>query len=234
MRIVIADDDLGMRMVMRKIIDSMDEMECVGEASNGEEAVQLCLELKPDIVILDVDMPIMKGTDAAKVISEVLPNISKVFCTAHADYMPEAFEVYAADYLLKPFKTDRVRQTLRRIQKEKSTIKLSPQKTIVLKNRDGITFLPVKDILMVYRENKVTTLVTSEGNHTTSESLNALWSKLEGGDFFKSHRAYIIYVPAITTVSPYGRWTYCVSLRGTSETALITTDKLEELQEYLN
>ena len=230
---LIIDDDAGMRAVLRKIIDSMEEAEFIGEATNGAEGVRLCLELKPDIVFVDVEMPVMTGIEAAKGIIETLPNTRLIFCTAHSAYMPNAFELYAADYLIKPFKTDRVRQTIRRIYKENAKRKIIPAKTIMLKNRDGMTFLPVSDILLVYRENRVTNIVTSDTTHTTSESLGEIWKKLDGGDFFKSHRAYIIKISAIAKMSPYGRWTYNVALRGTSKTALITHDKLEELQEIL-
>jgi len=233
LRILIADDDTGMRLVLRKIIESMDDMQCIGEAADGGEAVRLCMELNPDVVFLDVDMPIMKGTEAAKKISDTQPDISKVFCTAHADYMTEAFEVYAADYLIKPFKTDRVRQTLRRIQKEKAKSKAAQPKTLMLKSRDGMTFVPVKDILMIYRENKVTYIETALESYTTSESLNSLEAKLSGGDFFRCHRAFIISTTAISNIHPYGRWTYTVSLRGTEKTALITHEKLDNLQEIL-
>ena len=233
LRILIADDDAGMRLVLRKIIESMEEMQCVGEAADGEQAVRLCMELKPDVVFLDVEMPEKTGTQAVKEITQTLPEIIPVFCTAHSQYMPAAFELYAADYLLKPFKTDRVRQTLRRIDKTRKKSKTTPARTIMLKNREGMTFLPISGILMIYRENKLTHIETAEGSYTTSESLNTLWTKLEGGDFFRSHRAYIINLTAITNIYPYGRWTYIISLRGTEKTALITNEKLEELQEFL-
>ena len=233
MRVLIADDDDGMRLVLRKVIESMDDMLCIGEAADGGEAVRLCLELKPDVIFLDVDMPVMKGTEAAKKISEALPGVAKVFCTAHADYMAEAFDVYASDYLIKPFKTDRVRQTLRRIHREKEKSKAAPPKALMLKSRDGITFVPVRDILMIFRENKVTYIETATESFTTSESLSSLWAKLDGGDFFKCHRAYIINTSAISNIHPYGRWTYTVALRGTNKTALITHEKLDELQSIL-
>jgi two-component system LytT family response regulator len=233
MKIFIADDDAGMRLVLRKIIESMEGMEYIGEAADGEEAVRRCMELKPDVVFLDVEMPLMSGTEAAKIIAENLPETAKVFCTAHSEYMPDAFELYAADYLLKPFKTDRVRQTLRRIHKAKIKSRAAPARTLMLKNKDGMTFLPVKDVLLIHRENKQTFIETEAASHTTSESLNALWAKLDGGDFFRCHRTYIINISAIAKVYPYGRWTYIVSLRGTEKTALITQEKLEELQEFL-
>jgi len=233
LKVLIIDDDAGMRAVLRKIINSMDEVECIGEAEDGVEGVRLCLELKPDIVFTDIEMPVMNGTQAAGKIVEALPGTKLVFCTAHSEYMPDAFELYATDYLIKPFKTDRVRQTIRRIYRENVKKKTTPARTIMLKNREGMTFLPISGILMVYRENRVTHIITAEASYTTSESLGDIWNKLDGGDFFKCHRAFIISISAIAKIQPYGRWTYNVSLRGTSKTALITNDKLEELQELL-
>ena len=233
MRIFIADDDGGMRNVLRNIIESMDDMQCVGEASDGAEAVRLCIELKPDVVFLDVQMPVMDGIEASKEISAALPDIKKIFCTAHSQYMPNAFEVYAADYLLKPFKTDRVRQTLRRIQKAQIKEKITPSQALMIKNKDGMTFVPVSDVLLIYKEGRSSYIVTSSETYTTSDSLNDLWSKLEGSDFFKSHRAYIIRISAISKMNPYGRWTYIVSLKGTDKTALITYEKLKDLQDLM-
>jgi len=233
LKALIIDDDAGMRSVLRKIINSIDEVECIGEAEDGAKGVRLCLELKPDIVFIDVEMPVMTGTEAASIIIESLPYTKLVFCTAHSKYMPDAFELYAADYLIKPFKTDRVRQTIRRIYRDNVKKKTSPAKTIMLKNREGMTLLPISDIIMVYRENRVTNIITSESSHTTSESLGDIWKRLDNGDFFRCHRAFIISISAIAKIQPYGRWTYNVSLRGTTKTALITNEKLEELQEIL-
>ena len=232
MRIFIADDDAGMRMVLRGIIENMEDMQYIGEAADGAQAVRRCLELKPDVVFLDVKMPVMDGVEAAREISAALPDVVKVFCTAHSDYMPDAFEVYAADYLLKPFKTDRVMQTLRRIHKTLSKAKTTPARTIMLKNRDGMTFVPVSDILLIYREGRQSYIVTPSDSFASSESLNDLWAKLGGnGGFFRCHRAFIIKLAAMAKVHPYGRWTYLVSLKGTEKTALITHEKLKELQE---
>jgi two-component system LytT family response regulator len=234
MSVFIADDDAGMRLVLRKIVESMDGVQCVGEGADGAEAVKRCAELKPDIVFLDVDMPTKTGLQAAKEITEMLPETTLVFCTAHSEYMPDAFELYAADYLMKPFKTDRVRQTIRRIRKSQIQSKTVPARTIMIKNRDGITFLPVSDIILICRDNRTTNIETTNGSFMTSDSLNELWKRLEGGDFFRSHRAYIISISAINTMYPYGRWTYLVSMRNTEKTALITHEKLKELQELLH
>lgn len=233
LKVFIADDDAGMRLVLKKIIESIDGVEFIGEAADGEEAVRRCAELKPDAVFIDVEMPGLNGVDAARQLIAQLPELALIFVTAHSEYMPDAFEVYAYDYLLKPFKTDRVRQTLRRLQRDSFKSKATPLKTMVLKNRDGMVFVPVSDIILLYREDKLTYIVTAEATHTTSESLNSLQQKLTGGYFFRCHRAYIININSISKIYPYGRWTYLVKLKGTERDALITHDKLEELQGYL-
>jgi two-component system LytT family response regulator len=182
---------------------------------------------------MDVQMPIMDGIQAVKDILAVLPDTIPVFCTAHSEYMPDAFDVYAADYLIKPFKTDRVRNTLRRISSNIAKSKIATTRTIVIKNRDGMAFVSASDVLLVYREGRQTYIETAEGSFTTSESLNELYKKLGSVDFIRCHRAYIVNISAITTIHPYGRWTYIVSLKGTEKTALITHDKLEELQKNM-
>ncbi|NLO48326.1 MAG: response regulator transcription factor [Clostridiales bacterium] len=234
LKVFIADDDNGMRLVLRKIIESMDGIEFVGEAADGEEAVRRCLAIKPDAIFLDVEMPVLSGVEAAKQLSQLLPESALVFVTAHSRYMPDAFEVYATDYLLKPFRTDRVRQTLRKLQKAHMKAKSVPAPTLMLKNRDGMTFVPVRDIIFICRENKNTLIVTSDSVYTTSDSLSELEKKLDSGSFFRCHRAYIINISAVTKVYPYGRWTYLVKMKGTEKDALITHEKLEELQALLS
>jgi two-component system LytT family response regulator len=232
--VFIADDDAGMRLVLRKIIESLDGFSLAGEASDGEEAVRRCAELKPDVVFLDVKMPVVPGDEAAKRISEKLPDTAIIFVTAHSEYMPDAFEVYAYDYLLKPFKVDRVRQTLRRLQKKQAHGRVASAPTLMIRNKESMVFVPVRDIIMVYREDRTTNILTREETYTTSDGLNELWPKLDNGNFFRCHRAYIVNLSAVTKVYPYGRWTYILKLKGTDKDALITHEKLQELEEYMN
>jgi len=232
--VFIADDDAGMRLVLRKIIDSMDGFIMAGEATDGEEAVRRSAELKPDVIFLDVKMPGLTGDEAAKRISKLLPDTAIIFVTAHSEYMPDAFEVYAFDYLLKPFKIDRVRQTLRRLQKKRIQSKTATPSAIMIKNKESMVIIPTQDILMVYRESRSTYIITRDEAYTTSEGLNVLWQKLDNGSFFRCHRAYIVNLSAISKIYPYGRWTYIAKLKGTDKDALITREKLQELEELMN
>lgn len=233
LKVFVTDDDAGMRLVLRNIIESTDGTEFIGEAADGEEAVRRCAELKPDVVFLDVEMTGITGVEVSKQITKLLPECAIVFATAHSEYMPDAFEVYAFDYLVKPFKTDRVRQTLRRLQKALIKEKTTPTPALMIKNRDGISFVPVKDIILVYIEGKATHIVTTDGSYTTGDSLNDIARRLGEDSFFRCHRSYIVNVAVVTKVYPYGRWTYLLKLKGTDKDALITHENLEKLQRIL-
>ncbi len=232
LKVFIADDDAGMRLVLRNIVESTEGTELIGEAADGGEAVRRCADLKPDVVFMDVEMPGITGVEAAGQIRALLPDCALVFATAHSEYMTDAFEFYAFDYLVKPFKTDRVRQTLRRLQKDRLK-KTFPAPVLMIKNKDAISFVPVKEILLIYVEGKATYIVTPDTTYTTSESLNDIARKLDETTFFRCHRAYIINVNAVTKVYPYGRWTYLIKLKGTEKDALMTHEKLEKLQSIL-
>ena len=230
-RIMLADDEAGMRLALRSIIETMEGFAVVGEAENGARAAVLAAELRPDVVFLDVEMPEMNGAEAAKVISSVVPDAMLIFVTAHSEYMPAAFEVYAFDYIVKPFKSERVMQTLRRAEKSLRTRVEGTSLTI--KGRETISFVPLASILMICRDGGETRIVTRDETFICSQALTELWPKLEGRGFIKTHRAYIVRASAVTKLAPYGRWTYAATLRGCEETALVTHDKLEELQQLL-
>ena len=95
LRILIADDDPGMRLVLRKIISKVEGFHLIGEAENGKEALEMADTLRPDILFLDVEMPEMTGLECARVVQDMNPSTIVIFATAHDTYMGDAFELYA-------------------------------------------------------------------------------------------------------------------------------------------
>ncbi len=239
-RILIADDDMGMRLVLRKAIEKTGSYTIAGEAEDGEAALRLFESLRPDVVFLDVEMPKVSGIECAKKIADIDPKTIIIFATAHEEYMPEAFEVYAFDYLIKPFQLKRLNQTLERIQNIGATvpgistgtlsgISKSPEK-LMIRNKDSINLVDMKEIILIQREDRSTAIYTPQERFTTSEGLSSLEEKLSRDLFFRCHKSYIINLGAISKIYPYGRWTYIVKLKGTQKDALMTRDKYEELQ----
>ena len=111
-RILIADDDDGMRLIMRRFVEKAGGFQIVGEAKDGRELIRLNEQTHPQVILLDVEMPVMTGVECARIIQDINPKTILVFATAHEKYMGDAFEVYAFDYLLKPFREQRVMKTL--------------------------------------------------------------------------------------------------------------------------
>ena len=241
-RALIADDDAGMRLLMRKLLEKSGGFVLCGEASDGAELLALAAEHHPQLVLLDVEMPGVSGVDCARELQDSDPHTILIFATAHDKYMADAFEVYAFDYLLKPFKAERALATLERAKSVLRTredaarsakpVEPRPQSgRILLKHRDGVSVINMEDILLVQREERATVLYTvNDGRYVTGDSLADIEARLDPAFFMRCHKSYIINLSHVDSISPYGRWTYVVKLRGTRRDALITHEKYEELE----
>lgn len=243
-QVLVADDDAAMRTVLRHVLDKAEGFTLVGEAADGEETMQKFEALKPHVVFLDVEMPKLDGVECARQIQDMNPATVVIFVTAHNTYMSEAFEVYAFDYLVKPFKLDRMMQTLERVKNSLTLSSASPEFSqtvnadrkplsgrLMLKHREGSAFIDLNDLLLVQREDRSTVLYTKSGErYAVSDSLSDIESRLPGDVFFRSHKSYIINLNHIKDITPYGRWTYVVRLNGIKQDALITHTKYDELE----
>lgn len=243
-RVLIADDDVGMRLLLRKLIERHEDFTLIGEAKDGGQVLSLVESLKPEVVFLDVEMPVQSGVECAHVIQDYSPKTVIIFATAHEGYMSDAFEVYAFDYLVKPFKLERVEQTLDRVRdrlrSQESVVKQIPVSKIttpvtsermMLRHKDGVSFLDYQSILLVQREDRSTVLYTSDGGkYITGDPLSEIERRLPSAFFFRCHKSYIINLNHIRDITPYGRWTYVVRLNGIKQDALITHEKYDQLE----
>ena len=242
-RIAIADDDADMRSIVRRIIERDGGYELVGEAENGEQLLEIFDREHPQAVILDVEMPVMTGIECAHAIQDRDPQTIIIFSTAHDCYMQDAFEVYAFDYLLKPFKLERAFKTLelareRLAEREGLTehtpspgLKRAVSGKLMLHHKEGVSLVSVENIILVQREERMTAIYTSDGKrYMTGDSLSEVEERLPGEIFIRTHKSYIVNMNYIDSITPYGRWTYIVKLHGTTQDALITHEKFEELQ----
>lgn len=247
-RVVIADDNEAMRRIERKMIAKVEGFELVGEAKDGLELLELVEEKRPQIVFLDVEMPGKTGVEAARVIQDMDPSIIMIFATAHDQYMGDAFEVYAFDYLIKPFKVERVLKTLERARdrlnpdKDEEPLPVpaakpaaKPATRMMLHHKDGVSFVNTADIVLVQREDRSTVIYTAGGErYVTGDSLSETEARLDPSVFFRCHKSYIINLNCISNITPYGRWTYVVRLKGITQDALITHEKYEELEKLFS
>ncbi len=167
-----------------------------------------------------------------------------IFATAHSEYMANAFEIYAFDYLVKPFNMERVAKTLERIrgsltenafaQSVLPDQAVRPQRyknKLFIKGKEQAYLLNMEEIILAERLEGYTSIVTATGRHRTSISLSDLEEKLNTGEFMRCHKSYIINIAQIVRIEPYGRWTYVVKFRDTEETALMTAQNYERIKE---
>ena len=113
LRTLLVDDEPLARSLLRACLEEIPEIEIVGECQNGREAVRSVMQLEPDLMFLDIQMPGMNGFDVIKALqADAMPMV--VFSTAYEQYALDAFDVHAVDYLLKPLEEDRLRRAVER------------------------------------------------------------------------------------------------------------------------
>ncbi|WP_053982573.1 LytR/AlgR family response regulator transcription factor [Niameybacter massiliensis] len=239
-KVLLIEDEAGIRLLMRKIIEKTPGFIVVGECEEGKEGLKVFNKLKPDVVFLDIQLKEGSGLDCAKEIADIEPKTKIIFATAHCEYMPEAFSVYAFDYLVKPFNVERVTHTLERIKALQEPDQATSMDKIVryekglekllVKGKESMSFVNINDIILVQREDSNTVIYTQKDAFTTSASLTEVEEKLDPDQFIRSHKSYIINLSQITKISPYGRWTYIVKFKDLDKDALITGEKYEEIK----
>jgi two-component system, LytTR family, response regulator len=235
LKIIIADDNASSRNLLRHFIRLLPHYKVVGEATNGEEFVQLVLQERPDIVLVDINMPGLNGMEAVKLCKQQLPALQIIFITGYDEFAVEAFEISATDYIVKP--VERVR-LLRALEKARKYIQLSTQtnistkeKRLGIKSQNSILFLPMEEILFVEKESRKTVIHTSNQKYETTETLSEIQGKLDDY-FFRTHRSYIVNLKKIVKIEPVGE-TYLAYFVNSDKVAYISKLKINEVQKEL-
>jgi len=236
-KVMVVEDEEQIRNILKKMIERTAGFKVISTCDAFSSAITEFTRLRPDVVFMDIDLKGESGLECAKVITEIDPKVKIVFATAHSEYMANAFEIYAFDYLVKPFDLERIGKTLNRI---KETTPVSPvadradsshEEKLLIRGKEEINLIDIKDIIMIERIDGVSRIVTKDEKYLTSQSLSSLEEKLDASRFMRCHKSYIIRVDAIKKLEVYGRWTYTVHLKDTDETALMTNQKYDEIKQ---
>ncbi|HEX9173661.1 MAG TPA: LytTR family DNA-binding domain-containing protein [Telluria sp.] len=244
---IIADDERLMRDQLRmRLAQVWPELQIVGEAKNGEEAVELVTELKPDLTFLDIRMPGKTGMEAAR---EIGNRSNVVFVTAYDQYAVEAFERGAIDYVLKPPEQERLMVTVERL-KERLAKPAAPandsvsamlselaQKIAAPKPKylqwiqasigQDLRMIPVEEILFFRSDEKYTCVQTDKFEALIRKPVRDLAEELDPSLFWQIHRATLVNVNAIEGVTRDIRGRHLVLVKGRS-------DKLEVSRSFLH
>ncbi len=231
---LIVDDELYSRDELKHLLKAFPAIEIVGEAESGEAAIMKSLQLQPDVVFLDVEMPRMGGMEAAKSLMELKKAPLIVFATAYPQFAAEAFRYDAVDYLLKPYDEDQLKETIERIEKkfnryQESDIAKSAGKLAV--EVDGeIFYLEPKDILYMFRDDKLTKIIAKTGEFETKTPLKDLESRLSSFNFFRIHKSYLVNLEHIKRLTPWFNGAYQLQIEGREEMLSVSRNYVKTLR----
>ena len=240
LRIVIADDERPARAFLRNLLADFEDVEIVGEAENGAEAVELIEKTRPDLALLDLNMPEVGGLEAVKMIRKnILPLVA--FVTAYDEFAVQAFEVNAVDYLLKPVERARLRETLNRANerletadfREKESLNLQAAaatieetekreflERIPIRLRDEIILLPVAEVASIIAEGELLHITTARSErYTINFRLKDLEARLAPDKFIRLSRGTLCNLEMIRKISPLPGGTYLVTLKNNQQLA---------------
>jgi two-component system, LytTR family, response regulator LytT len=235
-RTLIVDDELYSRDELKHLLQAFPFIQIVGEAETGEAAIMKALQLQPDIVFLDVEMPKMNGMEAAKSLMELKKAPLVVFATAYPEFAAEAFRYDAVDYLLKPYDEDQLNETIDRIER-----KLAPQvidvgkpaAKLAVEAEGEILYLEPKDTLYMFRDEKVTRIIAKSGEYETKTPLKDLESRLSTYSFFRIHKSYLVNLKYITKLTPWFNGAYQLEVEGREELLSVSRNYVKALRARL-
>ena len=212
LKTLIIDDEPLARQWIRRLLQPYAFIEIIAEGANGKEGLELINELRPDLVFLDIEMPVLNGFE---MLAQVERQPKVVFTTAYDQYAIKAFEENSIDYLLKPIEQERLDKTILKLQNAEIEPKnelqtftqlieqLRPKKeisTLTVKIGDKILLIRLQDIYHIQAEEKYVFLHTADGHkHLTDFTLASLEGKLPD-NFVRVHRSSIINIQCIKEI----------------------------------
>ncbi len=222
-KVIIIDDEALARSIVREYLQKHPQLEIVAECGDGFEGIKAIQQYQPDLVFLDIQMPKINGFEMLELIEQP-PAV--IFTTAFDEYAIRAFEAHAIDYLLKPFNQERFDKAVakwseRGVSSENKTMELletaaqspSQNNRVVVKNGSKIKIIPTHDIFYLEAADDYVKIHTHEGYFLKNKTMNYFEQLLDGHQFVRSHRSYIVNVQQITRIDPYEKDNHVAVLR---------------------
>lgn len=215
MRILIADDEPLARQVLAELLADIRGAALIGEAANGREAVELALALKPDLVLLDLQMPGLDGLSVARALrGSPLPLV--IYVTAFEQHALDAFETGAVDYLLKPVRRERLEAALEKARRQLAGLAPPREELRRIVGRTGadLHLLDPAEVVAFKAEGDTVLILTTQGRYYSDHSLRELEDKLPLNRFRRIHRGTIINTDHIRKISPLTSKRFLLQLTG--------------------
>jgi len=241
-RAIIVDDEDLARQVIREMLKTHSEIEIVGECANGFDAVKSVAELKPDLMFLDVQMPKLDGFEVLELIGS---EVAVIFATAYDEHAIRAFEVHAVDYLLKPFRAERLNDALLRA---KERIGKKPAagpdqlaaaarsaefaERIVVKDGTRVHIFPAAKLDYAEAQDDYVALASQGKKYLKQQTISSLEASLDPKNFVRVHRSYLVNLERVSRLEPYGKDSHIAILSDGSRLP-VSRAGLTRLKEFL-
>jgi two-component system, LytTR family, response regulator len=214
MKALIVDDEPIARQILREYLEDIPDIEIVGEAANGAEAVELISRDAPEVVFLDLQMPELGGIEVARKLRRGSTPVV-VFVTAFENRALDAFDAGAVDYLLKPIRKERLEAALVKARTQLAGMKpqAAARRKIVGRMGNRTHLLEPAEVVAFQADGELVFIVTAHGKYFANQSLRALEARLEAPQFRRIHRKTIINVDHVREISPLSskRWLLLMS-----------------------
>lgn len=226
--VIIAEDEKPVAQLIEAFLADFNEVQVVKITANGFETIEEAKRLRPTVLFLDIEMPLMNGLAAAQQVNKELPNILIVFITSHTKYAADAYQLGAIDYIVKPVTSESIARSIRKIKKHlhftENTIDLN--RLLLSYNREAHLINPA-DIIFIEKSERTCTVHTQTRTITTTESLNNLEAKLDN-QFFRCHRSFIINLNKVERIRPIAERIYEIHFYNYSKTVSMSRKKLDD------
>ncbi len=212
--VLIVDDEAPARAVLREMLAAEPGVEILGEAATGLEAVKAAAELRPQVLFLDIEMPKLDGFEVLELLD---PSIAVVFVTAYDSHALRAFEVHAVDYVLKPYRAERLREALGQARArvgqrpDPSALARAARppgqyaRRVVVRDGGRIQVIPVERLEYAQAQDDYVALRTEGKTFLKTQTLGSLEASLDPSLFVRVHRSFLVRLDVIRTLEPYGK-----------------------------
>lgn len=247
--VAIVEDEYPARLRLERMLQAYDWIQIVGSADTGRKAVRLLEQQRPDLVILDIHLPDFDGFDVLKAL-DYAPMV--IFATAYEEYAIKAFEAHSIDYIIKPFKQERLDKALEKMKnfsdgvqsvfninenQELSTLFKTEKKISMLPVRVGnkLKLIDLNDVFYIKAEDKYAMLFQRDGRKYFCDKSLAQLEEILPTSFIRVHRSFIVHKEKIISIERIikGRW--LLTMDDESSTSIRTSDSYkDEFKRQLN
>lgn len=243
-RVLIVDDETLARSILAEHLQKIPDIEVVGQAANGFEAVKQTEELNPDLIFLDIQMPKLSGFEVLELLGERAPAV--IFTTAFDEYALRAFEVHAVDYLLKPVEpprlagaVERAAERLRNRTPPPSARELSAAarppgralERVLIRHEGRVHVLPVERLDFIEAQDDYLSFACGGKRYRKQQTMTEIETQLDPARFVRIHRSFILNIERLARIDLYGKDSWLAILSDGSKLPMSRTGhaKLKEL-----